>query len=187
MAGNLRHARLASEDCLTQARLAGFKKYIAASQVNLAALGLYLGDLKASQRFARDVLKDAGDLPYLRISVLDTLAQGAMGQDQDREAKALLDQCAEAIAAQRLPARSWYDLAHQLTRCTYFERQEDWERVLALVDDTEPEVARRQFRALRTALLCARARALAPSIARIRPIPPSPPPFAAVRAAPSTR
>ena len=84
-----------------------------------------------------------------------------MGQDQDREAKALLDQCAEAIAAQRLPARSWYDLAHQLTRCTYFERQENWERVLALVDDTEPEVARRQFRALRTALLCARARAFA--------------------------
>jgi DNA-binding NtrC family response regulator len=127
----------------------------------MAALGLYLGDVKTSHRFAAEVLKDAADLPFLRIGVLDTLAQGAISQGNDREAKSLLDQCAETIAGQRLPARSWYDLTHQLTRCAYFERREDWERVLALVEDTEPEVARRQFRALRTTLLCAQARACA--------------------------
>jgi transcriptional regulator with PAS, ATPase and Fis domain len=52
-------------------------------------------------------------------------------------------------------------LAHQITRCSYHERLEQWHRVLEIVDDAEPEVTRRQFRALRTTLLCARARALA--------------------------
>jgi len=60
-----------------------------------------------------------------------------------------------------VPARSWYDLAHQITRCAYHERIEDWRAVVAIVDEADAEVARRQYRAVRTALLCAKARALA--------------------------
>ena len=97
----------------------------------------------------------------MRLGALDSLAQVELFEGKDRDAQSLIDQCSDAIAGQQLPARSWYDLAHQLTRCTYFERREQWERVLALVEETEPEVARRQFRALRTTLLCARARAFA--------------------------
>ncbi|MEO8482623.1 MAG: sigma-54 dependent transcriptional regulator, partial [Acidobacteriota bacterium] len=61
----------------------------------------------------------------------------------------------------RVPARSWYDLAHQLTRCAYFERLEDWTQIIAIADDVDPELARRQYKALRTSLLCAKARARA--------------------------
>jgi DNA-binding NtrC family response regulator len=65
------------------------------------------------------------------------------------------------VDEQHLPARSWYDLAHQVTRCAYYERLEDWPRILEICDDADPELARRQYKPIRTALLCAKARALA--------------------------
>ncbi len=65
------------------------------------------------------------------------------------------------IQGHRLPARSWYDLAHQVTRCAYYERLADWPHIVAICDEAEPEAARRQYKAVRTALLCAKARALA--------------------------
>jgi DNA-binding NtrC family response regulator len=95
------------------------------------------------------------------LGALDNLAHVAIYQGNNSQIKSVLDQCTELIASQRLPARSWYDLAHQLTRCAYFEGLEDWDRVLDIVDEAEPELARRQFRALRTSLLCAKARVLA--------------------------
>jgi DNA-binding NtrC family response regulator len=64
-------------------------------------------------------------------------------------------------SSHRLPSRSWYDLAHQITRCSYHEHMGDWESIVAIVDDAEPEVARRQYKAVQASLLCARARALA--------------------------
>ncbi len=65
------------------------------------------------------------------------------------------------VADHRLPARSWYDLAHQITRCAYYERLADWPQIVAICDEAEPETARRQYKAIRTTLLCAKARALA--------------------------
>jgi hypothetical protein len=65
------------------------------------------------------------------------------------------------IALHRVPSRSWSDLYHQLTRCAYHERLEEWHRILDISDESEPELARRQYKALRTTLLCAKARALA--------------------------
>ncbi len=161
MAGNLLRARALAEESVVRARAAGFKKYVVASQANLAAVGLYLGDLRGARRTADDVLKTTAEMPYLRVGVLDTLTQLSLREGNDSETKALLDQCAETIASQRLPARSWYDLAHQLTRCAYFESLQEWPGVLDIAESTEPELARRQFRALRTSLLCAKARALA--------------------------
>jgi DNA-binding NtrC family response regulator len=67
----------------------------------------------------------------------------------------------EVIRQQSLPARSWYDLAHQVTRCAYFERLEQWKAILEICDEVDPDLARRQYRAVRTALLCTKARALA--------------------------
>ncbi|ODS58089.1 MAG: hypothetical protein ABS36_04175 [Acidobacteria bacterium SCN 69-37] len=69
--------------------------------------------------------------------------------------------CTEVHASQHLPARSWYDLQHQITRCSYHERLGDWDEIVAIVDEVAPEAARRQYRALHTAVLCARARARA--------------------------
>jgi transcriptional regulator with PAS, ATPase and Fis domain len=161
MAGNLLRARLLAEESLVQARAAGFKKYVVASQANLAAVGLYLGDTRGARRIADDVLKTTAEMPYLRVGVLDTLTQLSLREEHADRTRALLDQCAETIAGQRLPARSWYDLAHQLTRCSYFESVGEWPSVLKIAENTEPELVRRQFRALRTSLLCAKARALA--------------------------
>ena len=88
----------------------------------------------------------------------------------------------------RVPARSWYDLAHELTRCAYFERLEDW-----TASSPSPNTPTRSSRGgstkpMRTALLCAKARALARlgKHAR-RPRPRSPSPCAPVPAAPSIR
>jgi DNA-binding NtrC family response regulator len=72
-----------------------------------------------------------------------------------------LKDCAESTLSDRVPARSWNDLASDITRCTLHEYTENWDQVLAIVEAADPEVARRQFKALRVSLLCARARALA--------------------------
>jgi DNA-binding NtrC family response regulator len=60
-----------------------------------------------------------------------------------------------------LPARSWYDLAHQVTRCSYHEQLEQWDAIVDIAEASEAELARRQYKAVRTSLLCAKARALA--------------------------
>jgi DNA-binding NtrC family response regulator len=52
-------------------------------------------------------------------------------------------------------------LAHQLTRCAYAERLTDWTGILDIAAECDPELARRQYKAIRTSLLCAKARALA--------------------------
>jgi hypothetical protein len=65
---------------------------------------------------------------------LDNFAQVSVHEEDGQNAEPYLAQCAEVISAQNLPARSWYDLAHQLTRCAYFEQLEDWERIVALYD-----------------------------------------------------
>jgi DNA-binding NtrC family response regulator len=72
-----------------------------------------------------------------------------------------LKDCAESTLSDRVPARSWNDLASDITRCTLHEYTENWDQVLAIVEAADPELARRQFKALRVSLLCARARALA--------------------------
>jgi DNA-binding NtrC family response regulator len=89
------------------------------------------------------------------------LAQVALFEGSMKEANDLIDKCSQCITSHRLPSRSWYDLAHDLTRCAYFERLEDWNEIVAIADHADAELARRQYKAIRTALLCAKARALA--------------------------
>jgi DNA-binding NtrC family response regulator len=72
-----------------------------------------------------------------------------------------IEECRNAIKRESLPARSWYDLAHQGTRCAYYERLGDWDRVVEIADAADAELARRQYKAVRTSLLCAKARAMA--------------------------
>jgi DNA-binding NtrC family response regulator len=79
----------------------------------------------------------------------------------ERAAWDFLVACNRALNDQALPARSWYDLAHQVTRCAYFEQLGDWTTVIAIAESADAELARRQYKAIRTALLCACARALA--------------------------
>ena len=78
----------------------------------------------------------------------------------ERSSHALND-CEQAIKKDSLPARSWYDLAHQVTRCSYFEQLGDWDAMVTVAEDADAELARRQYKAIRTSLLCVKARALA--------------------------
>jgi DNA-binding NtrC family response regulator len=92
---------------------------------------------------------------------MDTDAQVALYDGDMGRCKRMLEQCVHVSTADRVPARSWYDLAHQLTRCAYYERLGDPDRVIAIADEVDRELHRRQYKALRASLLCAKARALA--------------------------
>jgi DNA-binding NtrC family response regulator len=71
------------------------------------------------------------------------------------------DDCEKLSRSFRFPAASWYDMAHEITRCAYHERLGDWAVIVDRCDRIDGELARRQYKAIRTALLCAKGRALA--------------------------
>jgi DNA-binding NtrC family response regulator len=161
IAGNISRSRQLAEKCYEAAGASGFVKYQVGAATTLALLSLYGGQPKRARHLVRRVLAAAGGLTYVQLGALDTLAQVELRDGDLGAARGLLERCQTSISRDRLPARSWYDLAHQVTRCTYYELLEDWNTVVAIVDDADPELARRQFKAVRTALLGAKARALA--------------------------
>ena len=107
------------------------------------------------------MLRAAGHATYIKLAALDNLALVELCDGRLQECLALLDQCAAAASADNLPARSWNDLANDVTRCSYFEAVGDPTQVIEIAETSDPELARRQFKAVRTSLLCAKARALA--------------------------
>jgi len=119
------------------------------------------GDDAVASRHLESALQLCGGLALIRLSALDSLAQLHLCHGMMSDAYKKLVDCRGVIESHRLPARSWYDLAHQQTHCTYHELHEDWNAILEIVDEADPELARRQFRAVRTSLLGAKARALA--------------------------
>jgi DNA-binding NtrC family response regulator/tetratricopeptide (TPR) repeat protein len=142
------------------AKSEGFHALIAGSLANLGTVMLFRGRLTKAREILTAAVTLCDELQLIRFSVLDALAQGDLfGDDLAACATRMVD-CETILSRHTVPARSWYDLAHQLTRCAYYERLEDWERIVAIADDVDPELARRQYKALRTSLLCAKARAL---------------------------
>ena len=107
------------------------------------------------------MLGAAGHATYIKLAALDNLALVELSDGRLQECLALLDQCGAAASADNLPARSWNDLANDVTRCSYFEAVGDPTQVIEIAEASDPELARRQFKAVRTSLLCAKARALA--------------------------
>jgi DNA-binding NtrC family response regulator/tetratricopeptide (TPR) repeat protein len=161
IAGNLARSRAIAEACFHRASEAGFSKYQVASATNLAVVAMHAGHPARARAYLDYVLGSTEDITYVKLAALDNLAVLELHEDAVGRCRELLDRCEAVISADQVPARTWYDYANQLTRCSYFERLEDWERVVNLVDDCTPELVRRQYKVLRTALLCARARALA--------------------------
>jgi DNA-binding NtrC family response regulator len=94
------------------------------------------------------------------LGALDTLAQVELYEGHIEVCQTVLESCREVVSRDRLPSRSWYDLAHQVTRCAFHERRAEWQAILDICNEADAELARRQYRAVRTALLCAKARAL---------------------------
>ena len=161
VAGNLVRAKKLAKACLNRVQPSGFLKYELAALSNLAAISLYSGDATKARALLDKVLPHSAEITYLRIGTLDTLALVNLREDHVDSCRTAIQQCRDAISAESLPARSWYDLAHQVTRCAYFERLGDWARVVEIAEASDAELARRQYKAVRTALLCVKARALA--------------------------
>jgi DNA-binding NtrC family response regulator/tetratricopeptide (TPR) repeat protein len=160
-AGNLQRAKISASKGLELAYAHALRPIQAGCLVNLGSVLLFLGRLQKAREALAHSLPIAAELPAVQHSALDTLTQLALHRDDLEEASRYIDECAVLGRRDSLPARSWADLAHQITRCSYHEQQGDWEQILAIVEDASPEAERRQYRAVHTALLCARARALA--------------------------
>ena len=97
----------------------------------------------------------------MTLAASDTLAQIELHENQFAVCARLLDNCAQLIALEKVPVRSWYDFSNQVTRCLYRERLSNWSDVIEAVDSIDPELLRRQYKVLRISAACAKARALA--------------------------
>ena len=161
LAGNLTRSRSLAIASLTQARASGFAKYQLAALTNLGVLALYSDQLSKSRNLLSQVIPSSTGLTYVRLGALDTMALLELREGHLERSSHALNDCEQAIKKDSLPARSWYDLAHQVTRCSYFEQLGDWEAMVTVAEDSDAELARRQYKAVRTSLLCVKARALA--------------------------
>ena len=160
-AGNLTRSLRFAKEGLEAARRAGMAIPHVGCLANVGALYVALGSKERAELVLGTALQHSDGSRLVAFSVLDTLAQLKLFQDQLASANDLLEKCRDALRQQTLPARSWYDLAHQVTRCSYFEQLGDWEAMVAVAEDADAELARRQYKAIRTSLLCVKARALA--------------------------
>jgi DNA-binding NtrC family response regulator len=161
VAGNLARSKQLALECLDRADSAGFVKYQLAGRENLAVIAVYTASFDKARSLLDDVLKKSSELTYVHFGALDTLAQLELLQGRLDACRLVLASANQVLSKDSLPARSWYDLAHQITRCTYFEQLNDWDAIVEIADAADAELARRQYKAVRTTLLCAKARALA--------------------------
>ena len=160
IAGNLTRCRVLAETCLGRARAAGFVKHVLGASTNLGVIALYQGQTARSRRLLEEVLAGADSVTYVKLGALDNLAQLELFENRIEACAGILKNCRAVIQGDRLPSRSWYDLAHQVTRCAYHERTEEWQTILDICEEADAELVRRQYRVVRTTLLCAKARAL---------------------------
>lgn len=90
---------------------------------------------------------------FIRLAALDNQLQLALHEDDLDACDELQEACDRTLAEHKVPSRSWYDLAHQVTRCSVMVHLEDWEGVIALAESLDSELERRQFQSLRTSVL----------------------------------
>lgn len=161
VAGNIGRSLACARAAYDVAALSESKVQMAGAAGMVGLSLLLAGDPRTAKQYLAQGLELANEVLYVRLGVLDNLAQVALYEEDFDQCHKYLDQCAAVIASQSVPARSWYDLAHQVTRCAALAQFEDWESIIEITEAAEPELERRQFRSLRTALLCAAARAYA--------------------------
>lgn len=159
LAGNIGRSLACARAAYDVAALSESKVQMAGSAGMVGLSLLLTGDPRTAKQFLAQGLELAEEVLYVRLGVLDNLAQVALYEEDFDRCHRYLDECATVIAGQSVPARSWYDLAHQVTRCAALAQIEDWESIVDIAQVADAELERRQFRSLRTALLCASARA----------------------------
>ena len=159
--GHLGRSTELADRCLRRAESAGLSKYVLGSYGNLAIVALYSGRPNAARQYLERVLPMTAELTYVQLGVLDSLVQVNLHDGRLDDCRIDLEQYGTTIRTNSLPSRSWYDLAHDVTRCAFYERLGEWEQIVTICEPSERECARRQYKAIRTSLICASARALA--------------------------
>lgn len=128
---------------------------------NAGQLALWNGNPHAARGFLLEARELSTHFGFLQLGLADSSAALALYENDLATAKRHLDDCRAIIATHKVPSRSWYDLTHQITRCLYYGLREDWHAIVDIVDEADPELARRQLRTWRASLLAAKARAQA--------------------------
>ncbi len=128
---------------------------------NMGLFTLYLGNSKQARHYLDQAGQVGSEMSFVRLGLADSLANVALYEGNLPECVGHLDEVETLIRRQRVPSRSWYDLAHQITRCLYLSHIRDWEGIVTIVDAAHQELERRQLRVWHASLLSAKARALA--------------------------
>lgn len=160
-AGNLARATQLSAACCARAEQTGLIRLQLGAVANLALLALHGGGAQQAREYLRQVIPRSAQITYIHLAALDNLAQVELAEGRLSHAGVLLDTCASLARIEGVPARSWNDLASDLTRVAHAERLKDWRRAISIASAADDELRRRGFRALRTHLLSARVRCLA--------------------------
>lgn len=160
-AGNLRRATRSAKNCFERSSLNGFGILRAGSVTNLGVLALCRLELGRAEDYLQSAVEQTTKLSFIRLAALDNLLQIALNADDLDRCDSLMNECCQVIALHSVPSRSWYDLAHQVTRCAVLSHIGDWEAVVDLTSELDECVKTRQFRSVQVLLLCASAKALA--------------------------
>ena len=161
IAGNLRRATRSAKEGYEQSSQHGFGILRAGSVTNLGHLALTKLEISRARDYLNQALEQTTSLSFIRLGALDSLLQLSLHVDDLDCCDRLLKECSKVIAEQVAPSKSWYDLAHQVTRCAILSHLSDWETIVDLTSEIDIVVEARQFRSIRTVLLCAAATAFA--------------------------
>ena len=137
----------------------GLSRHIAASLGNLGHLALCGGYGDRGRQLFGDAAGLSRGFSFVQLGITDSMAALALFEGNLPEAATHIQECRRIIASHNVPSRSWYDLTHQITKCLYFGMREEWESIINIVNEANPELDRRQLRTWQATLLAARARA----------------------------
>lgn len=157
--GNVRRACSENGSALDMARSKGMTAPLPGLLANAGQLSVWSGNIASARTFLTEALVATREFKFLKLAVTDSMAALALYEGNLPEAATHIQACRNIIASHKVPARSWYDLTHQITKCIYFNLREEWETIISIVNAADPELERRQLRTWRATLLAARARA----------------------------
>src|SRR5688572_31104535 len=128
---------------------------------NMGLFTLYLGNAKQARAYLDEARESAREMSFVQLGLADSLASVALFEGNLGECSKYLSEIDALSQAHRVPARSPYDLVHQITRCIYLSHVKDWQGILDVVEPAHPELERRQLRVWHASRLSAKAKALA--------------------------
>ena len=159
--GSIDQARRAAIRAFEGASSNGLQLHLAGALGNMGLSALYLGNPTQARHYLTQARSAAGEMSFVQLALVDTLANVALYEGDLEECRRYLDEADSLIQRQRVPARSWYDLAHQITRCLYLGSLMDWPAIIDIANAAHPELDRRRLRVWDTSLLAAKAKAQA--------------------------